>query len=84
MRALIFMVVLGLAACGDDSPPANEIAVDESPARQVLPTNDTTAIDAVSGEAANMAEDVDFLEGENEVGGAGNAAAANEPGNAVR
>lgn len=84
MRALIFLAVLGLAACGDDSPPANEIAVDENPAREVLPTNDTTAIDAVSGEAANMAEDVNFLEEENEVGAAGNAAAANDAGNTAR
>lgn len=82
MRALIFLTVLGLAACGDDPAPANEAAVDKGPAQQVVPTNDTTAIDAVSGESANMAQDVNFLE--NELGSDGNAAAANTAGNTVR
>jgi predicted small lipoprotein YifL len=83
MRAFMFLAVLGLAACGDDGPPANENAIESAP-REVVPTNDTTAIDAVSGESANMAEDVDFLAEENELGAAGNAAAANEAGNAAR
>jgi hypothetical protein len=62
MRALLILTVLGLAACGDDGTATNETAVENATAEEFRPANDTTAIDAASGEAANMAEDVNLLE----------------------
>lgn len=62
MRALIALAVLSLAACGEEEQVANEAAAQESASPESLPANDTTGIDAVSGEDSMMAQDVNILE----------------------
>ena len=62
MRALILAVTiaLGLSACGKNSQTDNnQIAGDNLTAESII-SNDVTAIDAVTGDAANMAADVDM------------------------
>jgi hypothetical protein len=60
MRALIVIVgaALSLAACGGGSQ-SNTVNADQGLSADSMTTNDVTAIDAVTGEAANMAADVD-------------------------
>ena len=61
MRSLIPLLGLMLASCGDDRQAANTAAVaEESDATALTPANDVTAIDAATGDAANMAADVNF------------------------
>ena len=62
MRALILVAGLALAisACGGDQAAENAANVDEELAAQNIAANDTTSIDAATGEDANMAEDVNF------------------------
>ena len=78
MRLLLLTpaLALAIAACGkgDDSEAQN---AGRQLTAEAISSNDVTAIDAVTGEAANMAEDVDFtLEANNAVDGAGNGSAA--------
>ena len=81
MRLLMLTpaLVLCLAACGkaDDTEAQN---AGRALTAETISSNDVTAIDAVTGEAANMAEDVDFtLELNNTADGAnrvGNGSAA--------
>ena len=62
MRALIFVTGLAfaLASCGKDNQANNTVNVDQAVMSDDLVANDVTAIDAVTGEAANMAADVDI------------------------
>lgn len=56
MRALILIAgVLVLAACGNKSQSDNMTNVDENLTAENIVSNDVTAIDAVTGDAANMA-----------------------------
>ena len=61
MRALILVagVALALAACGNNDQADNTSNVDENLTAENIVSNDVTAIDAVTGEDANMAADVD-------------------------
>lgn len=62
MRSLIPVLALALAACGGTEQAANVATVaDEGDANQVTAVNDITAIDAATGEAANMAADVNYM-----------------------
>lgn len=63
MRALILLGVAAtaLSACGGDQTPRNTAASEANVTSQLAATNDTTAIDAATGEAANMAADVVFM-----------------------
>ena len=70
---LILALGTGVVACGDDGTATNETAVEDATAEEFRPANDTTAIDAVSGEAANMAEDVNLLEDSNASSPTGNS-----------
>ena len=80
MRKLVLILSLALASCGGN-PQANNAAVaEESSAADICPVNDTTAIDAATGEAANMAADVNYTVEANAVGG-GNAAVSTTTGN---
>lgn len=59
------MILIGLSAaalsgCNDDKAAGNQAASERNVTSEVAATNDTTAIDAATGEAANMAADVDF------------------------
>src|SRR5690242_13619054 len=61
MRALILIAgVLALAACGNNDQTDNTQNVDENLTAESIVSNDVTAIDAVTGDAANMAADVDM------------------------
>src|SRR5690242_5998502 len=60
MRALILIAgALVLAGCGNNDQSDNTANVDENLSAENIVSNDVTAIDAVTGEAANMAADVD-------------------------
>ena len=63
MRALFLIAVvsLGLSACRDNDQADNAVNVDENLAAQNMNSNDVTAIDAVTGDAANMAADVNYI-----------------------
>jgi ABC-type glycerol-3-phosphate transport system substrate-binding protein len=62
MRALILGLgaTLALAACGGDETQQVVINDAETEGAASIATNDTTAIDAATADAANMADDVDF------------------------
>ena len=62
MRPLILLTVaaLGLAGCGTGEQANNTVNVDQAVMSEDLAANDVTAIDAVTGDAANMAADVDI------------------------
>ena len=87
MRALILIagalaLALPLGACKNNDQADNTTNVDESMAAENIVSNDVTAIDAVTGDAANMAAESDI----NDVGTAplenGNAAAPGRPASA--
>lgn len=61
MRALILIAAaaLSLAACKNNDQTDNTQNVDENLTAENIVSNDVTAIDAVTGDAANMAADVD-------------------------
>lgn len=77
MRILILIASLALASCGGDQAANNAAVTEEGDSAQVGPVNDITAIDAATGEAANMAADVDYSFNEADMNQAGNAAAGN-------
>jgi hypothetical protein len=62
MRALIILAGAGLAlgGCGNNDQSDNTQNVDENLTAENIVSNDVTAIDAVTGDAANMAADVDM------------------------
>ncbi len=67
MRALILIAgALVLAACSNNDQTDNTQNVDENLTAENIVSNDVTAIDAVTGDAANMA-------GESDVNDIGNA-----------
>ena len=61
MRSLILIAgaALGLAGCSNNDNKDNNLNVDENLTAESIVSNDVTAIDAVTGDAANMAADVD-------------------------
>ena len=61
MRAFIVAAgaALALTACGNNDRAGNTANLDESLTAENIASNDVTAIDAVTGEAANMAADMD-------------------------
>ena len=61
MRAtLLLAAALALAACSNNDQTDNTLNVDENLTAENIVSNDVTAIDAVTGDAANMAADVDM------------------------
>src|SRR4051812_5612575 len=64
MRALVLVssAALALAACGNNDQTDNTQNVDENLAAENIVSNDVTAIDAVTGDASNMAADVNYTE----------------------
>jgi len=82
MRRLVpaLVLALSLAGCGDDQQAVNTQAVaDESDANAITPVNDVTAIDAATGEAANMAADVNYTLEELDNESADNSASDSSP-----
>lgn len=81
MRALIlFAAAVSLADCGNIDQKDNNLNVDENLTAENIVSNDVTAIDAVTGDAANMAADVDLNYGNLDENGA--IQPSNEPGKA--
>lgn len=73
MRALLITVLaLSLAACGKSDQAEDNQNIGDTLTADSIVSNDVTAIDAVTGDAANMAADVDMNFGNLEP--AGNAA----------
>ena len=61
MRILILVCAsLAVAACGGKTASDNSTTAGENAASEAVVTNDVTAIDAATGEAANMAPDVNY------------------------
>ncbi len=61
MRAIIPIAgaALALAACGNNGQAGNNTNLNEGLTAENIVSNDVTAIDAVTGDAANMAADMD-------------------------
>ena len=81
-HGLTFLVAgaaLLMGGCGSNSEADLTANADSGLTADKITANDVTAIDAVTGEAANMAADVDYS---NFIDNASNAA-ANSSGNAV-
>ena len=67
MRALILIAgAICLAACGNNDQTDNSQNIDENLTAENIVSNDVTAIDAVTGDAANMAAESDV----NDIGNA--------------
>lgn len=67
MRALILIAgALALSACSKNGQAGNAQNVDENLTAENIVSNDVTAIDAVTGDAANMAAESDI----NDIGSA--------------
>lgn len=61
MRApLVLAALLAVSACGTNGKTDNTQNADEGLTADQIVSNDITAIDAVTGDAANMAADVDM------------------------
>ena len=75
MRLLILAAAtaLALSACKNNDQHDNTINIDENLTAENIVSNDVTAIDAVTGDAANMAADVNYTEIDNEMGNVTNA-----------
>ena len=58
---------LTLAACGKNNQGGQAQNADENMSAESIVANDVTAIDAVTGDAANMAADVNYEEPANEI-----------------
>jgi hypothetical protein len=64
MRMLLLAAVtaLSLAACKNNNQHDNSNSVDENLTAENIVSNDVTAIDAVTGDDANMAADVNYMD----------------------
>jgi hypothetical protein len=80
MRALILVAgaALGLAACGRNGQDGQTLNANDTLTAEDIVANDVTAIDAVTGDAANMAADTD-INFTNEQVPAGNGSADRKP-----
>jgi hypothetical protein len=82
MRPLIIIagaLALTLAACRNNDQTDNTQNVDENLTAENIVSNDVTAIDAVTGDAANMAAESDVNDLGNISNGTGNASAFPKP-----
>jgi hypothetical protein len=69
MRLLILAAgaSLALTACGRNGPSDTTTNADENLTAENIVSNDVTAIDAVTGDAANMAADVNYAPDANDM-----------------
>jgi hypothetical protein len=70
MRLSILLAgpALSLAACGTNGQADNTINADASLSAESFSSNDVTAIDAVTGDASNMAADINYVDELNDLG----------------
>ena len=75
MRVLIIFAgaSLVLSACGKNDQSGNSQNAADGLTAEKIVANDVTAIDAVTGDAANMAADVDYNLDENSLGNDANS-----------
>ena len=80
MRPLILLAgpMLCLAACGTNDQAENTINLDQNLSAETFSSNDVTAIDAVTGDASNMAADVNYVTELDNLA-EGNAGSAEDP-----
>lgn len=81
LSLLAAAAILALAACKNNDQHDNSVNVDENLTAENIVSNDVTAIDAVTGDAANMAADVNYTE---EANLTGNEAGTIAPSSTVR
>ena len=80
MRALILIAgALCLAACGTKDQTDNTQNIDENLTAENIVSNDVTAIDAVTGDAANMAAESDINDIGSPLGNGGNMSSPTKP-----
>ena len=82
MRSLIIIagaLALSLAACRNNDQADNTQNIDENLTAENIVSNDVTAIDAVTGDAANMAAESDINDIGSPINGAGNVSAFPKP-----
>lgn len=80
MRALIlFAGAICLAACGKNDQTGNTQTIDENVTAENIVSNDVTAIDAVTGDAANMAAESDVNDIGSPLGNEGNMSSPTKP-----
>ena len=80
MRALILIAcALALAACSKNGQNDNSTNVDEDLTAENIVSNDVTAIDAVTGDAANMAAESAVNDLGNESNDLGNTSSFQKP-----
>jgi hypothetical protein len=80
MRVLMLIAAtFALAACSNNDQADNTQNIDENLSAENIVSNDVTAIDAVTGDAANMAADVDYNDIDNSLDNGANAAASSKP-----
>ena len=70
---LIALTALSLGGCGKGNQAENMANADQSLAAENIVSNDVTAIDAVTGDASNMAADVNYTAELNVENASGNA-----------
>lgn len=76
---ILICALLVLTACGSKSGEGNLAAGEENAAGEMVVTNDVTAIDAATGEAANMAPDVNYTFNEMNLASTNEGSAAPAP-----
>ena len=79
---IVIAATCTLAACKNNDAHDNTMNVQENLTAENIVSNDVTAIDAVTGDAANMAADVDMNYGNIDENGAGQP--SNESDNAKK
>jgi hypothetical protein len=76
MRKFLAFGALFVAACSGNSATNNSAVSGESGSEGVTALNDTTAIDAATGQAANMAADVNYTINEEAMNASSNESAS--------
>ena len=77
--SILLAALLTLAGCGGGGAANNAAVADESDSTQITAANDLTAIDAATGEAANIAADVNYMVNEQALNGTDNGSASKKP-----
>ena len=72
MRGVLVLGALLLASCGGNAPTNNAAVVEVGESADSTAVNDTTAIDAATGESADMAADVNYTFNEDSTNETGN------------
>jgi hypothetical protein len=79
LSILLAGLALLLAACGKNGQADNTINADASLSAESFSSNDVTAIDAVTGDSANMASDVHYATEFNTLGDDDGGSTSSEP-----